>query len=289
MEQQTNEQLVTLIRAGEDPAGNMLKLWEQNRGFIAKMARKYSGYADMDDLMQEGYLGLNAAVEHYKPDQGTKFISYLSFWLKMRMQRYIENNSTVRLPSGLYDDVIKYKRIRQEYLSEYGAEPTEREIRALLGVSGKELERIKENAKRGKIRSLSEPIGEEEDNYTLGDTLRSGEDLEADAIRRRDHELMSAELWEVISKLPENQALVIAGRYQDKRTHESLGHEMGCSFQYSQYLERQALRTLRRPHISKKFRPYFEQYITPYPIYHVGIESFQRTGYSEVERAVLGW
>lgn len=36
----------------------------------------------MDDLMQEGYLGLNAAVEHYKPDQGTKFISYLSFWLK---------------------------------------------------------------------------------------------------------------------------------------------------------------------------------------------------------------
>ena len=289
MEQRTNEQLVTLIRAGEDPAGNMLKLWEQNKGFIAKMARKYSGYAEMDDLMQEGYLGLNAAVEHYKPDQGTKFISYLSFWLKMRMQRYIENNSTVRLPSGLYDDVIKYKRIRQEYLTEYGAEPTEREIRALLGVSGKELERIEENAKRGKIRSLSEPIGEEEDNYTLGDTLRSGEDLEADAIRRRDHELMSAELWEVISKLPENQALVIAGRYQDKRTHESLGHEMECSFQYSQYLERQALRTLRRPHISKKFRPYFEQYITPYPIYHVGIESFQRTGYSEVERAVLGW
>lgn len=288
MEQRTNEQLVTLIRAGEDPAGNMLKLWEQNKGFIAKMARKYSGYAEMDDLMQEGYLALNEAVEHYA-DKGAAFLTYAAFWIRQGLRRYIEHNSAVRLPSSLYDDVIKYKRIRQEYLSEYGAEPTEREIRALLGVSGKEFERIEENAKRGKIRSLSEPIGEEEDNCILGDTLRSGEDLEADAIRRRDHELMSAELWEVISKLPENQALVIAGRYQDKRTHESLGHEMGCSFQYSQYLERQALRTLRRPHISKKFRPYFEQYITPYPIYHVGIESFQRTGYSEVERAVLGW
>ena len=41
-------------------------------------------------------------------------------------------------------------------MTEYGAEPTEREMRALLGVSGKEFERIEENAKRGKIRSLSE-------------------------------------------------------------------------------------------------------------------------------------
>ena len=154
MEQRTNEQLVALIRAGEDSAGNMLKLWEQNKGFIAKMARKYSGYADMDDLMQEGYLALNEAVEHYT-DKGASFLTYAAFWVRQGLRRYIERNSTVRLPSGLYDDVIKYKRIRREYLTEYGAEPTEREIRALLGVSGKEFERIKENAKRGKIRSLS--------------------------------------------------------------------------------------------------------------------------------------
>ena len=81
MEQRTNEQLVTLIRAGEDPAGNMLKLWEQNKGFIAKMARKYSGYAEMDDLMQEGYLALNEAVEHYA-DKGAAFLTYAAFWIR---------------------------------------------------------------------------------------------------------------------------------------------------------------------------------------------------------------
>lgn len=289
MEQRTNEQLVTLIRAGEDPAGNMLKLWEQNKGFIAKMARKYSGYAEMDDLMQEGYLGLNAAVEHYRPDQGTKFISYLPFWLKMRMQRYIENNSTVRLPSGLYDDVIKYKRIRQEYLTEYGAEPTELEIRALLGVSGKEFERIEENAKRGKIRSLSEPIGEEEDNYTLGDILRSGEDLETDAIRRRDHELMSAELWAQVERLPEKQILIIRKTFRDNCSSEMIGRDLGCSYQYINNMKLKAIRRLARPGINKGYKVYFEQYISANTIRHVGIESFQRTGYSEVERAVLGW
>ena len=54
----TNEQLVIRVKAGEDTAGNMLKLWQQNKGFIAKMAKKYQGYAEMDDLMQEGYIAL---------------------------------------------------------------------------------------------------------------------------------------------------------------------------------------------------------------------------------------
>ena len=104
----TNEQLVARIQAGENTAENMLQLWQQTKAYIYKVAKKYSGYAEMDDLMQEGYLGLNAAVEHYKPDQGTKFISYLTFWLKMRMQRYIENNGSVRLPSAMYQADMRY-------------------------------------------------------------------------------------------------------------------------------------------------------------------------------------
>lgn len=266
----------------------MLKLWEQNKGFIAKMARKYSGYADMDDLMQEGYLALNEAVEHYA-DKGAAFLTYAAFWIRQGLRRYIEHNSTVRLPSGLYDDVIKYKRIRQEYLAEYGAEPTELEIRALLGVSGKELERIEENAKRGKIRSLSEPIGEEEDSYTLGDTLRSGEDLEADAIRRRDHELMSAELWAQVERLPEKQILIIRKTFRDNCSSEMIGRELGCSYQYINNMKLKAIRRLAHPRINKGYKVYFEQYISANTIRHVGLESFQRTGYSEVERAVLGW
>ena len=205
------------------------------------------------------------------------------------VRRYIEHNSTVRLPSGLYDDVIKYKRIRQEYLAEYGAEPTEWEIRALLGVSGKEFERIEENAKRGKIRSLSEPIGEEEDNYTLGDTLRSGEDLEADAIRKRDHELMSAELWAQVERLPGKQILIIRKTFRDNCSSEMIGRELGCSYQYINNMKLKAIRRLARPGINKGYKVYFEQYISANTIRHVGIESFQRTGYSEVERAVLGW
>ena len=66
----TNEQLARRIRAGENEAENMKTLWIQCKAFVAKMARKYSGYAEMDDLMQEGFLGLCDAVEHYEPEEG---------------------------------------------------------------------------------------------------------------------------------------------------------------------------------------------------------------------------
>ena len=52
----SNEELVARIKAGIDTADNMLLLWEQNKGMICKISRKYSAYADIEDLQQEGYL-----------------------------------------------------------------------------------------------------------------------------------------------------------------------------------------------------------------------------------------
>ena len=50
----TNEQLVARIQAGEETVANMLQLWQQTKAFVAKLAKKYKGYAEFDDLMQEG-------------------------------------------------------------------------------------------------------------------------------------------------------------------------------------------------------------------------------------------
>lgn len=94
----TNEQLTIRIKAGIDVANNMLQLWQQNRGFIHKIVNQYKAYAEEEDLEQEGYLGLSAAVDHYNPDEGVTFIHYASFWIKQYIARYIRGNGTVRLP-----------------------------------------------------------------------------------------------------------------------------------------------------------------------------------------------
>lgn len=59
----TNEILVELIQAGENTADNMQKLWEQNRGMIWKLAQQYRNKAEIEDLMQEGFIGLCNAVD----------------------------------------------------------------------------------------------------------------------------------------------------------------------------------------------------------------------------------
>lgn len=132
-------------------------------------------------------------------------------------------------------------------------------------------------------------IGEESEDFTLEDTLASDQNLEEDAIRRCDHELMSKALWDSVKNLPEGQAQVIRWRYYDCLTLREIGEKLGCSGSKIRETERKAMRKLRAPHTSRKFQTYHEQYLTPYPIYHIGVESFQRTGFSEVERAVLGW
>lgn len=156
-----NEQLAARIRAGENEAANMLTLWEQNKGFINKMALKYSGYAEIDDLMQEGYLGLCEAVRHYDAEQGASFIHYAAFWIKQTMQRYVDNcGSVVRIPPGARQEIRQYEKVKREYRKYYGMWPSEYALCALLDVEPEKLLSIQKAAQMGRIQSLSAPIPE---------------------------------------------------------------------------------------------------------------------------------
>ena len=118
-----NEQLVARIQAGEDEAENMMRLWQQNRGFIAKIARQYAGRAEMEDLEQEGYIGLCEAVRHYDPDKGVPFINYAAFWIRQAMRRYADVcGAAVRLPSNVVD-----------WIREFSAKKDDVYLRGFLG------------------------------------------------------------------------------------------------------------------------------------------------------------
>lgn len=283
----TNEQLVARIRAGIDAADNMLLLWQQTERFIGKMALKYQGYADIEELKQEGYFGLHAAVQHYDAEQGVTFLSYAGFWIKQIMLRYIDRcGSVVKIPINLRYKVQKYRKIASEYRKYYGREATDREMRAFLDVDDAELDRIKQGLKMGQIQSLSTPIGEEEDTE-LVDMLASDEDIEEDVIKRLDTAAMKRELWIAVDKLPPDQSEVIRKRYKERMTRKDAGDCLGITAGAVQNLESKAMRTLRIPSRCRKFKVYFEEYLTASPVHHVGVASFNRTWTSEVEREAL--
>ncbi len=285
----TNEQLVARIEAGEDEAENMLKLWQQTEGFIAKLAMKYQGCTELDDLKQEGYIGLCEAVRQYDPDKGVPFINYAALWIRQVMRRYIDNCcGTIRIPVHEREWEHKYNRIVKEYRKEYGEFPSDRALCVLLGVKWEKLREIKRSVKMGQISSLSEPVAGEDEDITLYDMVASGEELEEDSIKRLDTVDMGRELWIAVENLPDNLPEAVKLRYQDGMTLKEVGQSLGVGVERARQIEAKAMRTLRQQSRNKKFRAYYEQYLTAGPIHHIGVESFRRTHMSEVELEVFG-
>lgn len=284
-----NEQRVALIQAGENEAENMLKLWEQNRGFIAKIARKYSAVAELEDLEQEGYISLCEAVRHYRPEEGASFIHYAAFWIKQGMRRYIDECCrTVRLPSYAVDEVRRYKKISGEYLKYYGHEPAEREMSALLHVGREKLDRIKKAASMGRIESLSEPVPGT-DGLTIEESVADERDMEEETVRAVDRENMSRELWLAVDELPDKQAGAIRLRFIDGVTLKELGERLGVTTERARGVQDKAVKTLRQRAHRYKYRHYFEEYLAAAPVRHVGVQRFRETWTSEVEMEAIRW
>ena len=285
-----NEQLVARIRAGEDVSKHMLQLYNQNKGFLAKMAKRYQGFAEMEDLLQEGYIGLSEAVSRYDADKNSSFIHYAAFWIRQSMSRYVDNcGSVVRIPVQARGEIREYNRVVREYRKYYGEWPSDCALCRLLGVTREKLQEIRKSVQIGQMRSLSEVLGGDGEEFTLEDSIASDQDLEGDAIREADTAAMKRELWIAVDRLPGNLPEVIKKRFLDGRTLKEISQEWGVTYSKVHDIQNKALRTLRQPGISRKYRRYYEEYISAECCYHVGVESFQRTWTSEVEREVLGW
>ena len=285
----TNECIVAAVQAGDNEAENMLQLWQQNKGFIAMIARRYSAGAEMEDLEQEGYIALCEAVQHYDPARGMSFISYAAFWIKRRMRICADNSRTVRLSFNAGDEVRQYQKIVREYRQEYGCDPSDRELCAFLYVSRKKLDQIRKVAQMGNIRSLDEPVQGMDGDISLGDTVASGESAVEDAIREIDKEQMKREVWFAVDQLPGNLPAAVRLRYENGLTLEKTGQALGVNRERARQLESKAMRILRQPHRCRTFRAYFEEYLSAAPIHHVGVRRYLETWESEVEREALRW
>lgn len=284
----TNEQLTIRIKAGIDVANNMLQLWQQNRGFIHKIVNQYKAYAEEEDLEQEGYLGLSAAVDHYNPDEGVAFLHYASFWIKQYMSRYIKSNGTIRLPEFMQGRIREYHRMVQKWQQNYHRKPTDREICHFLGISREMLENLRKAAQMAQIGSLDVPVGEEGD-CSMYDLLPSAMDEEEQTIEKIQHEQLCAVLWPLVDALPGQQPQVIRARYQEKRTLADIAREKGVTLDAIRQQEAKGLRELRKPSKSKLLRPFLpdDDRIYSRALQGNGVGNFNRTWTSSTERVAL--
>ncbi|MBR4396474.1 MAG: sigma-70 family RNA polymerase sigma factor, partial [Methanobrevibacter sp.] len=129
----TNEELCLLIQHGSDKKSYMEQLYLQNKGLIAQVAKKYCGYAEIEDLLQEGYFGLLKAAESFDDTKGANFVTHAYEHIRAVIHRYIEDNSnTIRIPSAQRALILKMKRYIDEYVKKYSQRPSVEEMAKAL-------------------------------------------------------------------------------------------------------------------------------------------------------------
>lgn len=281
----SNEELIIRIQAGIDTADNMARLWQQVEQFVKKVANRYKGYAEFDDLMQEGYLGVNAAVEHWRQSEGGKFLSYAAYWIKQFMTRYIESSTTMRLPSNQYQRIRQYKKLIGDFKREYGREPTKHESCHFLEISGAQYEALGVSALRSEIGTLDKELSEDGEQ-TIGDLLPGDTDIESEVLNRVQQRELKETIWSLVDALPDQQREVIHLRYEHGMTLKSSGEQAGVTPERARQVERQGLRTLSQGKSRRQLMPYIEDYIKS-RAYYGGAESFKRTWTSSTERTAL--
>lgn len=283
----TNEELVAKIKGGMDVADNMLLLWQQNQGLITRIAKIYSGYEDIEDLRQQGYIGLCNAVEGYRIEDGALFSTYAVFWIKQSMRRYIENSgSIIRFPVHARNCVMKYRERSAAFQLEYGRKPSTDEIRLFMdGMTWQQVEQVKRDSLILDAESLDSPVGEEGEN-TLLDTIGSHTDMETEIVEEFYLEQLKTQIWPIVDSLPEEQGEVLRRRFQRMETLNEVGEAIGANRERVRQIESKAIRNLRSSGYRNQLQSLLPDQLGSMA-YRSGLNSFRYTWTSSTERTAF--
>ena len=280
-----NEELVVRIKAGIDTADNMLALWQQNKAMICKIARKYSAYADIEDLQQEGYLALYPAIDGFNPVNGNKFLSYATTVIDQRLRRYIsDSGSPVRIPEHERVKIYEYKKMVNAFQTYLNRKPTRQETAHNMGLSDKAVRELEKSVRMGQIASLDTPLTDEGGTDTLIDMIPDENNAMSDVIDDMQQEELKAVIWEVVDSLPGKQGAVIRARFQRGQTLKETGAELGVTLERVRTVQNEGLRGLRRGHRARVLREYYEGDVYNAALHGSGVEHFNRTWTSSTER-----
>ncbi len=283
----SNEKLVELIRGGTDPAGYMSQLWQQNRGLIGKIASKYQDYEEIEDLKQQGYIGLCDAVRGYDPGKGIPFANYAAFWIRQSMSRYIENNgAVVRIPSYQQRKQREYIRFIRAFEMQTGRVPADQETCYYLGMEESGLQDIRDSIRIKQAGSLDSYISEDGD-VTIGDLVPDDTDMEDSVLSEIEKEELEKILWPMVDGLPEGRGQVIRLLYREEKTLKAAGEVLGIPKERVRRIKEKALREMRYSEMGQALRAFLPEALGSMAYGHNGICEFNCTWTSSTELTAL--
>ncbi|HEY1186295.1 MAG TPA: RNA polymerase sigma factor RpoD/SigA [Gemmata sp.] len=235
--------LARAIAVGDTEARDQMV--RANLRLVVNIARGYTGKGlALQDLIEEGNLGLLRAVEGFDPTMNTRFSTYASYWIKQSIKRALVNTAkTIRIPAYMVELLAKWRRATNKLSDELGRPPTHEEVGKLLGLPKKKLAIIK---KAIRVYNAAPQADQGDAGWSIEEMLMDSRAKTPDTEMVETDDLK--QVLVLLEKMDQREATVLRMRFglndEEPKTLKEIGECLGLTRERVRQIEGEALAKL---------------------------------------------